>query len=312
MAFVIVLVQKRKLAIVVRRIGESLDKVKTERGPRPFHLGIQSPPCRLHLLYVFHGGTPKEIPQNQSLSSLFWVFRKEKLTEKAHPNRAGKSRTKTVPVDNSDKTDTGGQNHTPSKLSKKKSDIKLIPSRQNSKPDRQLSFPNQASRTRPKEGPEPNILLGNRKLSDPTRTGSSLPGSPTVKPKINPKTQSKLSHTVSLPVLEGNQRVGNPRKHDRVNSKQHQRKNNGVVGKFDSAMGLSIIMVTLVIMLVWGRLCAILCTSAWFYFRSRYRTINNDNNTESVLNSNESDLNSKEYKKKIVLEGLLERSHRVG
>ncbi|MBA0682798.1 hypothetical protein Goari_024491 [Gossypium aridum] len=226
--------------------------------------------------------------------------------------RPGKSRTKTVPVDNSDKTDIGGENHTPSKLSKKKSDIKLIPSRQNSKPDPQLSFPSQASRTRPKEGPEPNILLGNRKLSDPTRTGSSLPGSPTVKPKINLKTQSKLSHTVSLPVLDGNQRVGNPRKHDRVNSKQHQRKNNGVVGKFDSAMGLSIIMVILVIMLVWGRVCAILCTSAWFYFRSRYRTINNDNDIESTANSNESDLNSKEYKKKIVLEGLLERNHRVG
>lgn len=65
--------------------------------------------------------------------------------------RPGKSRTKTVPVDNSDKTDTGGENHTPSKLSKNKSYIKLIPSRQNSKPDRQLSFPNQASRTRPNE-----------------------------------------------------------------------------------------------------------------------------------------------------------------
>lgn len=105
--------------------------------------------------------------------------------------------------------------------------------------------------------------------------------------------------------------MGNPRKHDRVNSKQHQRKNKGEVGKFDSAMGVSIIMVTLVIMLVWGRLCAILCTSAWFYFRSRYRTINNNNDTKSTVNSDESDLNSKEYKKKIVLEGLLERNHRV-
>lgn len=65
--------------------------------------------------------------------------------------RPGKSQTKTVPVDNSDKTGTGGGNHTPSKLSKKKSDIKLIPSRQKSKVDRQLSFPNQASSTRPKE-----------------------------------------------------------------------------------------------------------------------------------------------------------------
>ncbi|XWS68484.1 hypothetical protein CRYUN_Cryun04dG0094600 [Craigia yunnanensis] len=239
-----------------------------------------------------------------------------------------KSRTKTVPVDNNTETaEADSKSHT-SKLIKKKSDCKLsskrqsptndIPSRQNSKADQQLASSNQASRDRLKEtrlqGPEPNIILGNRKLLDTTRTGSSLSGSPIVKPKTKPKTKTKLSHTVSLPVLERDQRVGNPRIHARINLKELQRKNNEVVEKFDPVMGMSIIMVTLIIMLLWGRLCAILCTLAWFYFCPRFRTTinNNDITVKSTANSsNDLDLNSEEYKKKVVLEGLLERNHRI-
>ncbi|GMJ13006.1 hypothetical protein like AT5G08240 [Hibiscus trionum] len=217
---------------------------------------------------------------------------------------ARKSRTKTVPLDNSDnKTVSSGESHAPSKLIKKKSDRK-IPWRQNSKADQQQS-------ASPTEGPEPNIFLGNSKSSDPTRTGSTLSGSPTVKSKQNPnpKTHPKLSHTVSLPVLNSGKRAGNPRIHDRVNLKEHKRKDNRVVQKLDPVMGLFVITVTLVIMLFWGRLCAILCTSAWFYFRPR--TVINDNDTKNITDSSDSDLNSEEYKKRIVLEGLLERNYKV-
>ena len=159
--------------------------------------------------------------------------------------------------------------------------------------------------------PEQKIILGNRKILDPTTTGSSLPGSPNVKPKSKPKTHTKLSHTVSLPVQEGNQRVGNPRIHAPINLKKHQRKNNEVVEKYDHVMGMSIIMVTLIIMLLWGRLCAILCTSAWFYFCPRLRTTTIYDNDSTTANSNDLDLNSEEYKKKVVLEGLLQRNHRI-
>ncbi|XP_039068749.1 uncharacterized protein At5g23160-like [Hibiscus syriacus] len=209
-----------------------------------------------------------------------------------------KSRTKTVPFDNSDnKTVSGGESCTPSKLIKKKT-----PSRQNSKADQQQT----ASLT---EGPKPNIPIENRKNSNLMRTGSSLPGSPTVKSNPNQQTQPKLSYTVSLPVLDRGKRAENPRIHDRVNSKQIKRKNNDVVKKFDPVTGLSIIMVTLVIMLLWGRLCAVLCTSAWFYFH--YRTAVNDNSIKIESDSNISDLDSEEYKKRIVLEGLLERNHKI-
>ncbi|XP_059294880.1 uncharacterized protein At5g23160-like [Lycium ferocissimum] len=77
---------------------------------------------------------------------------------------------------------------------------------------------------------------------------------------------------------------------------------------FDSVIGMSVLMVTLIIMLFWGKFCAILCTSAWFYFLPRFRAKNeaeqNDGNLD-VLNSNE-------YKKKVVLNGFLERDHRNG
>ncbi|KAK8605806.1 hypothetical protein V6N13_102577 [Hibiscus sabdariffa] len=148
-----------------------------------------------------------------------------------------KSRTKTVPVDNPDNKAVGaGEGQTPSKPIKKKPDSK-IPSLQNSKADRQqtASF---------KEGPDPNILLGNRKLLDRSISGSSRPDSPMVKSKPNPKTHPKLSHTVSLSVLEGSKPSENHRIHDRVNLKHHKRKNNVVVENLDPLMGLSIIMVT--------------------------------------------------------------------
>ncbi|XWS54340.1 hypothetical protein CRYUN_Cryun10bG0081600 [Craigia yunnanensis] len=295
-------------------------------------------------LSLFHGRTPKKThqinPRNNCFLGCFGFSGKRKPLEKTIQTssekktrlllswrmfrlRVRKSRAKTVPVDNSEKAEADSKSDTP-KLIKKKSESKLSskpqsptnhkPSRQNSKADQQLASSNQAPTERAKETrlkrPEPKIILGNRKLLDPTTTGSSLPGSPNVKPKSKPKTQTKLSHTVSLPVHEGNQRVGNPRIHAPINLKKDQRKNNEVVEKYDPAMGMSIIMVTLIIMLLWGRLCAILCTSAWFYFCPRFRTTIYDNDS-TTANSNDLDLNSEEYKKKVVLEGLLQRNHRI-
>ncbi|XVE66347.1 hypothetical protein DITRI_Ditri08aG0073100 [Diplodiscus trichospermus] len=236
--------------------------------------------------------------------------------------RVRKSRTKTVPVDNNEKAEDDCKSHTP-KLIKQRSDSKLSskpqsptnhkPSRQNSKVDQPLPSSNQAARERPKEtrlkGPDQKIILGNTKLLEPTRSGSSLPGSPNIKHKPQPKTHSKLSHTVSLPVIQGKQRVGNPRIHGQTNLKELQRKNKEVVEKMDTVMGMSILMVTLIMMLLWGRLCAILCTSAWFYFCRRFRATNYNN--ETTTNSKDLDLNSEEYKKKVVLEGLLQRNRRI-
>ncbi|MBA0877174.1 hypothetical protein Goshw_019892 [Gossypium schwendimanii] len=223
-----------------------------------------------------------------------------------------KSITKTLPVNNADKAkvDHAKTKTKTSKAIKKKlpdrtksSSKPHIPSRQNSKADQRLASTNQIVRETTKEG----------SLSEPTRS-RSRPDSVVTKAKPKPKkTQTVLSHTVSLPVLEGSKRVGNNGIHaPPVNSKDLRVDN--------IELGMSVIVVTLIIMLVWGRLCAILCTSAWLYFCPRFRTRVNGNGSssggggggvESTQNLNDSYLNSKEYKKKVVLEGLLHRNNRI-
>ncbi|XP_047150790.1 uncharacterized protein At5g23160-like [Vigna umbellata] len=82
----------------------------------------------------------------------------------------------------------------------------------------------------------------------------------------------------------------------------------------DGVFGMSVVVVTLVIMIFWGRLCAILCTSVWLYCAPRWGKIGgvNDDGNSKTTPSNEVDLDSEEYKKKVIMEGLLGRNHRAG
>ncbi|KAJ0238123.1 Uncharacterized protein HA466_0242370 [Hirschfeldia incana] len=78
--------------------------------------------------------------------------------------------------------------------------------------------------------------------------------------------------------------------------------------RVDPMIGISIIMLTLMIMLMWGRLCAIICTCTWCYFLPRLkrkRCGGGKAECKDVL-----DLNSDAYKKKVVLEGFLVRQQR--
>ncbi|KAI3698646.1 hypothetical protein L2E82_42348 [Cichorium intybus] len=86
-------------------------------------------------------------------------------------------------------------------------------------------------------------------------------------------------------------------------------------GGFDSVIGMSVILVTLVIMVLWGKLCAILCTSAWFFVAPRLvaageRSTGPTPKKRRQDSHNNLDLESMEYKKRVVLEGLLQRNHR--
>ncbi|KAL8105654.1 uncharacterized protein LOC141678119 [Apium graveolens] len=79
----------------------------------------------------------------------------------------------------------------------------------------------------------------------------------------------------------------------------------------DSIVGMSVIVVILALVLFWGKLCAILCTAAWFYTIPRLRTAVDSNVTaNNALESDVLNLNSDEHKKKVVLDGLLQRDHR--
>lgn len=81
-------------------------------------------------------------------------------------------------------------------------------------------------------------------------------------------------------------------------------------GSYDALVGMSVLLVTLMIMIFWGRLCAILCTSAWLYFIPRFRKDITVNDDDPKTKSNDVDFDSEEYKKKVIMEGLLGRNHR--
>ncbi|VVB13686.1 unnamed protein product [Arabis nemorensis] len=96
--------------------------------------------------------------------------------------------------------------------------------------------------------------------------------------------------------------------------KPSRAKNWSRVEKFDPVIGISIIVLTLVIMLVWGRLCAILCTSAWCYFLPRLReaaALAKRRRSGSDGSAFVRDLKSESYKRKVVLDGFLGRQNRV-
>ncbi|CAI0415478.1 unnamed protein product [Linum tenue] len=166
---------------------------------------------------------------------------------------------------------------------------------------------------------------------DKTKTGSSSsnPGSPVSRPDPEARNDSVVisrSTTFPAPDLHQVQPIIVAAAGSRRNRKKED-------GELDSVVGLSIIAVTLVIMVVWGRFCAIVCTAAWLYFVPRLRTTmaevkvvkaNHGRNRGSILRRADSefggsglgtgsgrpDLDSVEYKRRVVLEGLLERNRR--
>ncbi|KAL7132171.1 hypothetical protein ABFS83_12G054100 [Erythranthe nasuta] len=78
---------------------------------------------------------------------------------------------------------------------------------------------------------------------------------------------TKLSHAVTLPLPK-------PKKEKPTTDGGSKSKNGNeliMATEFDSVVGALIIMVTLVVMLIWGKICATLCAAAWFYFFPRFR-----------------------------------------
>ncbi|TKY69094.1 hypothetical protein E2542_SST05358 [Spatholobus suberectus] len=98
-----------------------------------------------------------------------------------------------------------------------------------------------------------------------------------------------------------------------VQSQTTPKKAKNARSSYDPVVGMSVLVVTLVIMIFWGRLCAILCTSVWLYCTPRFRksAAENDDEDPQTTKSNDVDLDSEEYKKRVIMEGLLERNHRA-
>ncbi|KAL0686121.1 hypothetical protein Bca4012_052969 [Brassica carinata] len=101
--------------------------------------------------------------------------------------------------------------------------------------------------------------------------------------------------TVRVGKLEPNKTVGSGSKREKSS-------------RVDPVIGISIIMLTLMIMFIWGRLCAVLCTCTWCYFLPRLKRKRIGGG--KAEGKDDLDLNSAAYKKKIVLDGFLVRQQR--
>ncbi|XP_052205409.1 uncharacterized protein At5g23160-like [Diospyros lotus] len=143
------------------------------------------------------------------------------------------------------------------------------------------------------------LFIGRKSLDKKTSGGH--PNSPENRPKAT-RSISTLSHSLSFSPPKRKKKAPEP-----------PRESERLAGKLSPAVGMSMITVTLIIILLWGKLCAIICSSAFFYFIPRLRT-NPSSDTPNKNKSNRinEDLIYEENKKKVkvVFEGFLERDHR--
>lgn len=120
---------------------------------------------------------------------------------------------------------------------------------------------------------------------------------------------SKLCHSVSLPLPR------QKREKEAVGGEKRGEEEEvaAVGGEFDSTFGAAVIMVTLVVMVIWGKMCAILCTAAWLYFIPRYRENLDRSYALKFKNAAHPSLHfdSREHKKRVVLQGLLHRNQNL-
>eukprot|EP00268_Persea_americana_P030445 TRINITY_DN29459_c1_g1_i2.p1 TRINITY_DN29459_c1_g1~~TRINITY_DN29459_c1_g1_i2.p1 ORF type:complete len:312 (+),score=17.94 TRINITY_DN29459_c1_g1_i2:71-1006(+) len=138
----------------------------------------------------------------------------------------------------------------------------------------------------------------------PARKTGARPGSPEAEPSRSLTTSSSFPPP-------SRQKSAQTEGTSRLSARKTGREDDPLAGKLDTTVGISILIVTLAILLLWGRFCAVVCTSAWFYFISRLKTAGKSEKVvENQMDCGKPDIESSEYKKQVVLEGLLERNHR--
>ncbi|MCL7048021.1 hypothetical protein MKW94_002089 [Papaver nudicaule] len=85
-------------------------------------------------------------------------------------------------------------------------------------------------------------------------------------------------------------------------------------GKFGPMVGMSVLVVIMATMLLWGKISAIFYTAAWLYFLQYYRMLGGKiikeieekrSNSVNIMKN----IDSEELKKRALLEGLIEKKH---
>ncbi|KAK2639270.1 hypothetical protein Ddye_027065 [Dipteronia dyeriana] len=92
----------------------------------------------------------------------------------------------------------------------------------------------------------------------------------------------------------------------------NQERRKGCRGRIN--IGCCFLVISLFVLVFWGRVCAIVCTSTWLFFvPQRWRSsIINVASSKNVGDYANTKLHSEKYKKKIIMDGLLERTHSRG
>lgn len=75
---------------------------------------------------------------------------------------------------------------------------------------------------------------------------------------------------------------------------------------------ICLLLLTLTALILWGKVCAIVCTSTWLLLVPRWSTIKCAKSPFDIADESSSIMDSPEYKKKIILKGLLQRKQCCG
>uniref|UniRef100_A0A9I9DU52 Uncharacterized protein n=1 Tax=Cucumis melo TaxID=3656 RepID=A0A9I9DU52_CUCME len=133
----------------------------------------------------------------------------------------------------------------------------------------------------------------------------------TASPKKNPKSTNlqrpTISHSLSFPPPKPAplNKVSEPSRSKQFGSMSANRKSSQ---RYRSAVAMSVLMMTLAMMVLWGRICAILCTATWIFVVTSLRSIVEEYDRIDFV---ESDSYSEGFKKKlVVLKGFMCRNHK--
>ncbi|XP_057460317.1 uncharacterized protein LOC130750858 [Actinidia eriantha] len=82
---------------------------------------------------------------------------------------------------------------------------------------------------------------------------------------------------------------------------------------YSSHVGLCLLLVSLLVLILWGKVCAIFCTSTCFFLVPRCigkvgSAVNGGKSTVNGVDSPEIDSESEAYKKRVIMEGFLQRN----
>ncbi|TKY67748.1 hypothetical protein E2542_SST10644 [Spatholobus suberectus] len=108
------------------------------------------------------------------------------------------------------------------------------------------------------------------------------------------------SHRVSLPTSKRQVRRFLSSKHSQTTSKHAKRKQIQNAERYNPVVATSVVMIALVSMILWGRLCSIACTSAWLYLIPSFTMTAENDKQNSVNDSNDLVLDSKMDKRKVI------------